>query len=316
MPEFSSIRLIFWGTGGSIAQGSLEQPCIALQLDEKILLLDVGEHCQKIFEVFRLGSNSPLYIFISHLHSDHYNGLRPLLESLSLLGRHNPVHILGPSGLRHVLAHGFEKLDFPVYITELLSGEGVIGLLNNALSVTYVSAPHSLHALSYVFKTKEKIKLDEDKLNEARVPKKLRRKLLSEKKVISGDVEYNLKDFVKQVIPGVKISYSGDTLPSHRFAAKALNSDVLIHEATLLRDDWYEKPYIAHSSVEDALFIAKKAKVKLLVLFHFSARYRDLSKLASRGRASFPRVIFAERGLTVSIFFSYPRVFKIDWHAC
>jgi len=312
MSEISMVRILLWGAGGSVAQGRLEQPCNALQLNEKIILLDAGEHCQKMFEVFRLGSNSPLYIFISHLHSDHYNGLNPLLESFSLLGRKRPVYIYGPFGLRRIVMHNLEKLNFPVHVTEFLSEEGTFHLIENILSVRYVSAPHSLNALSYIFETKEKIRLDEEKLNTAKLSPIQRKKLTQDGLVIKDGIPYKLKDFVKQVVPGIKVAYSGDTLPNFRFAAKALDSDVLIHEATLLKSDWYEKPYMAHTSLEDALNLARKIRAKLIVLTHFSSRYRDNDKLEIEARTLFPRVIFAEKGLIINILFKYPRIFHVE----
>ncbi|RLF24840.1 MAG: ribonuclease Z, partial [Thermoprotei archaeon] len=59
----------------------------------------------------------------------------------------------------------------------------------------------------------------------------------------------------------------------------SMNADVLIHDSTLL-DNLREKALEdGHSTARLAAEVAKKARVRLLVLFHISARYVGMEHL-------------------------------------
>lgn len=78
---------------------------------------------------------------------------------------------------------------------------------------------------------------------------------------------------------GFKISYSGDCRPSARFADIGRNCDILIHESTF--DDGLEGDAQAkrHSTIGEALGVAKSMKAKNTILTHFSQRYQKLPTL-------------------------------------
>src|SRR5690606_25319865 len=60
-----------------------------INFNEQLFLIDCGEGTQ--MQLFRYGvkSNRISFIFISHLHGDHYLGLAGLLSSMNLHGRKN-----------------------------------------------------------------------------------------------------------------------------------------------------------------------------------------------------------------------------------
>ncbi|KAK9234121.1 beta-lactamase-like protein [Lipomyces kononenkoae] len=69
------------------------------------------------------------------------------------------------------------------------------------------------------------------------------------------------------------VAYSGDTRPNVAFAAAARNATLLIHEATL--DDTRVADAVAkqHSTVTEALLVARHALARNVVLTHISPRY-------------------------------------------
>ena len=75
---------------------------------------------------------------------------------------------------------------------------------------------------------------------------------------------------------GFKLSYSGDCRPSPLFTTIGQNSTVLLHEATF--EDEMKPDAIAkrHSTVSEALMVAKKMNAAVVVLTHFSQRYREM----------------------------------------
>ena len=72
---------------------------------------------------------------------------------------------------------------------------------------------------------------------------------------------------------GFKVTYSGDCRPSANLVLEGLESDLLIHEATF-GDDKFEEALIKnHSTIGEAIQVAKDMKAKNLLLTHFSQRY-------------------------------------------
>jgi len=67
-----------------------------------------------------------------------------------------------------------------------------------------------------------------------------------------------------------------DTLPNSNSIKLSLNADVLIHEATYSHKDRKKAFDQYHSTEIQAMDIADQAKVKKLILTHFSPRLRDI----------------------------------------
>ena len=80
---------------------------------------------------------------------------------------------------------------------------------------------------------------------------------------------YQLKDTNKKIV------FITDTLPNSNTIKLAKNCDVLIHEATFL-DKMHEiSKKCFHTTINQAMEIAEKSKVKQLILTHFDPRITD-----------------------------------------
>ncbi|KAL8965906.1 MAG: hypothetical protein Q9183_003624 [Haloplaca sp. 2 TL-2023] len=80
---------------------------------------------------------------------------------------------------------------------------------------------------------------------------------------------------------GFKFSYSGDCRPSKQFVQIGQDSTVLLHEATF--DDTMQTDAEAkkHSTMSEAIGVARAMKAKRLVLTHFSQRYQKIPELGA-----------------------------------
>ncbi|KAF3481098.1 tRNA endonuclease [Arthroderma uncinatum] len=78
---------------------------------------------------------------------------------------------------------------------------------------------------------------------------------------------------------GFKVSYSGDCRPSTRFIEIGRGSTLLIHEATF--DDNMISDAVAkrHSTISEAMTVGLRMEAKVVVLTHFSQRYRKMSDI-------------------------------------
>lgn len=74
----------------------------------------------------------------------------------------------------------------------------------------------------------------------------------------------------------IKITYSGDTLPSDDLVGIGQNSDVLIHEATMEDDLAKEAKIKMHSTISQAIDVGRRMNAKFVILTHFSQRYAKI----------------------------------------
>ena len=102
--------------------------------------------------------------------------------------------------------------------------------------------------------------------------------------------------------PGRKVVYTGDTRPAPSVVEAARGADLLVHDATFLREDAERAHETHHSTAEGAARVALEAGVRRLALTHLSARYAELPHLAeSEAREVFPGAVAAWDGFTIEV---------------
>ena len=69
----------------------------------EVLMIDCGEGTQIQMQRYSIKTRRLRHIYISHLHGDHYFGLPGLINSLSLGGRTEPLHLYGPAPLQPII---------------------------------------------------------------------------------------------------------------------------------------------------------------------------------------------------------------------
>lgn len=86
-------------------------------------------------------------------------------------------------------------------------------------------------------------------------------------------------DFKLDATQRFKVSYLGDTRPNPRFAEIGAGSDLLIHESSLAEDLIEEALAKKHSTMIEAVTMAKLMRCPKVVLTHFSTRYSNRADL-------------------------------------
>ncbi|NJE01677.1 ribonuclease Z [Thermococcus sp. JdF3] len=267
------LEVIFLGTGGIMPTRERNVPAIALRYRGEVILFDVGEGTMRQMNTAKLSPMKVEKIFITHFHGDHYLGLAALIQTMNLWDREKPLHIYGPKYtfefVQHFLQSGFFRPGFDIHVHEL----GETRLKFGDYEIWSFKVEHGIPALGYVFKEKDR--------RGRFLPEKLAQYGLSEGPVLGklereGQIEWNgriirLEDVTGPRRKGLKVVYTGDTEPAERVRLFAERADLLIHEATYLNPAHRGDSY--HSTVEEACETARRAKVKLLALFHRAFRY-------------------------------------------
>ncbi len=285
----STIRIAFFGTGGSWPSPGRNVMSVGLQIDSEVILFDCGEGTQRQIMCTKISFMKIKKIFITHFHGDHFLGLAGLIQTMVLNNRTEPLEIYGPEGAVNILTSflsvGYYSLSFPIRIYEVKSGD----MLDfGEYLIRVLGAEHPVPALSYLFKEKDIPRIDREKAEALSLNSRLLEKLRKDGHITHNGREVRIDEVAGGIRHGRKIVYSGDTAPTREMQEFAKDADVLIHEATA--DSSLEKKanQYGHSSARQAAEIAKKAGVRALAMVHISPRYKNPKVLVDEAREIFP----------------------------
>jgi len=291
------LRITFLGTSGSAPTTERSMPAIALKYERELLLWDCGECTQRQMMKYKTGYGSVDAIFISHPHLDHYLGVFGLMETLNLMAR--------PQGKIRVHAHGDlaeqlrEKYGF-VEAHALKKGAVYKG---DGFEIEAFPVKHCGGAYGFVFREDDRVKFHEEKAHKLGLKGRMFSEIQKKGFVTVGKKKIKLED-VSWVKKGIKVVYSGDTLPCGELANAAKDADLLICEGTLDPSMKEEAKERQHCTMEDAARIAREADAKQLVITHISPRYSDSEELKKSGdsiRKIFKNAVFAYDGMQIEL---------------
>jgi len=272
------MKLIFLGTSAAQPTENRGLSCICLERDGEILMFDAGEATQMSYLKSGLGWNKKMKILVTHLHGDHCVGLLGLLQTMSMQHRTEPLEIYGPIGIEEFISANIKVLNFglsfPVMITTV--NEGKI-FESKIYSIYACKANHSVITFSYLFEEKDKPgRFDIEKARKLEIPEgKLWNQLQNGMKIKIKDRIIVPEQVLGEKRPGKKIGISGDTMPSKELENFFEGCDYLVFDSTFLEDSKARAEETFHSTAKQAAILSKNARVKNLILTHFSARYKD-----------------------------------------
>ena len=299
------MKIVILGAGGTIPTLFRNLPAVALQREGEIFLFDCGEATQIQLSRSGLSPSKIKYIFISHLHGDHLTGLPGLLMTLSQLSRNSPLHIFGPPGIAEYIDaikryFGFKPF-YDLIIKEIGEGRVFEGM---GYWVEAVATDHTIFALGYALEEERRPgRFLLDKALKLGVPEGPLFRKLQEGNNITLDNGRIIRsqDVMGDLRKGRKIVYAVDTRPCEAVVSLSLNADLLIHDGMFSDDLREEAKKKGHSTVVEAAEVAKKAKVKRLLITHISPRYQNNKDLEQEAASIFPGAVIAKDFLRIEI---------------
>jgi ribonuclease Z len=148
--------------GSSSATPTLNrnQSCQLVNINQHFLLLDCGEGAQIQLLKHKIKIHKINYIFISHLHGDHYLGLFGLISSMHLQGRSSELTIFGPPGLADIitlqLKYSETVLTYPVHFKEIRSELAQKILETDEYTVETIPMNHRILCNGFLIREKKK----------------------------------------------------------------------------------------------------------------------------------------------------------------
>ena len=245
------------GSGAALPTGHRRCSAQVVNINGFKLLLDCAEGTQDRIRQHHLKLQSLGTVLISHLHGDHFFGLAPLLSTMHLCGRTEPMTIVAPKGAKEVIKTTFaltgNHVDYEMNFIEMDFAEGIHRVFEGKRCT--VDAFPLVHS----------------------VP----------------DYGFRITEMPRGANPARVYSYCCDTAYTEEIIPFIQGSNLLCLECTFaneLEDLARER---CHLTAGQAGRLAALAGAKQLLLTHISARYKDPQIILDQASAEFPDAILA-----------------------
>lgn len=300
-------NLTILGSSSAIPTSERYPTAQVLNVLGRLFLIDCGEGTQIQIRRQKIGFGKINHIFISHLHGDHFYGLIGLISTMNLLGLKNDIHIYSSSELKTILQ---PQLDF-------LKGDLQFNIIFHPLNfkkpqkiysdkkVEVFSFPlkHSIPVCGFLFREIQKEpNIKKEYVNKYNIP-------IASIKAIKNGAGYQTskgeylthRELTIPTVTPRSYAFCTDTCLQLPVANFIQNVDLLYHESTFTEKmkDWAEKTY--HSTALDAAKMAKAANAKMLLLGHFSSRYKNVTPFVEEAKTIFENTLAVEEGQTFKV---------------
>ena len=273
-----------------------------LEIKNRLFLIDCGEGTQVQLRKNKIRFSKINHIFISHLHGDHFFGLIGLVSTFTLLNRNTDLHIYGPKGIKEIiklqlrLANSWTN--YGLHFHELESNVSEIVFEDDKVVVKTIPLKHRIYTNGFLFEEKiDKRKLNTDAVQNYEIDKCYFQNIKNGKDITLEDgrvIENAQLTFDPK--PPMSYAFCSDTAYNEAIIPLINGVDVLYHEATFLQSEEGLAGKTMHSTAKEAATIALKAKVKKLILGHYSTRYENIGLFKEEAETIFPQVLLADDG--------------------
>lgn len=271
-------------------------------LKDQMILIDCGEGTQMQLSRYKIRISKINYIFISHLHGDHYFGLIGLLTSFGLLNRKSELTIICPPELPAIIQIQLNaasiQLSYPIRY-QLMHTAGTVAETRH-FRIDCFAVSHRISCWGcWIEEKKLPRKINREKVLSYKIPAAFYAQLQlgADYQTSSGMVIKNEELTFPGTIPR-SYAFSSDTLYIPELASIVKGVTLLYHEATYLQDLPEKAKERYHSTSVEAASIALMAGAQKLIIGHFSSKYEDITAFETEAKSVFPETSLAMEGVT------------------
>ena len=291
-------KLTILGSGSALPASGRKPTAQVLEHNGKFLLIDCGEGTQSRLRENKISFDKITHIFISHLHGDHYFGLPGLLSTMHLLGRTRDVQLFGPPGLLTILKLQFELsktyLSFKLQFKAIEKEESILNL--KGLRCRSIELNHRLKCFGFVFEEEIKPRrINGPVVKELEVPHFFMENLrLGEDYLNSEGKVYPNLSLTLEPKKSHTYAFCSDNRIKSDFFKKLEGVTILYHESTFLHQELIKAKKTLHSTAKEAALLAVKVRPDLLILGHYSARYRSIKPILEEAKSIYKNTQVSE----------------------
>lgn len=273
-----------------------------LELRNKQFLIDCGEGCQIRMRQYAVKTNRLNHIFISHLHGDHCFGLIGLLSSFGMLDRTADMHIHAHPDLEKILRaqldYFCEGMPYKVFFEPINPSRHELVYEDRSVEVYSIPLKHRVPCCGYLFAEKERERhIIREMIDAYQVPVREIARIKQGADFVTEDGRVISNErLTTPASPAIRYAYCSDTAYSEKIIPWIEGVDCLYHEATFDSSLLPRAKETMHSTALQAAEIARMARVRQLIIGHFSARYTNQQLLLDEARSVFEATTLAKDG--------------------
>jgi ribonuclease Z len=240
-----SMRLVLLGTGYPYPSAKRAGPSCAVVVGQRVFIVDSGRGTVMRLAATGIPWSAIEAVFLTHLHSDHIDGLPDLFHSTWQFGDGKPFDLYGPEGTKSIADAMLQFYGPDIHIrrdlTEKLYPEGAKIRAHKIEEGVVYEIPEVVRVTAF----------------------------LVDHRPVEPAFGYRFDAGQHSIV------ITGDTRPNQNLIRYAKGADILVHEAYVRSDSPTSIPdakgwsiYDYHSSAKEAGEVAEKAQAKVLVLTH------------------------------------------------
>jgi len=302
-----SFQLTILGTGSATPVLTRNPTAHHLQIEQDGYLIDCGEGTQNQLLYYKIRTTKLKYIFITHLHGDHFFGLIGLLSTLNMHRRIEDLWIFAPKGLAEIitiqLKYSDTRLNFKIHFTETQTEKSYLLFTNEHVKITTIPLIHRVPCCGFLFQERRKKRKIIKNTRPTDLTFEQIKRLKDGEDILNddGSIKYKNEDYTIPSLKSGSYAFCSDTLYNEAIIDIIKNVDLLYHEATFLDELLPRAIQTNHSTTKQAALIAKKAHVGKLIIGHYSSRYKELDTHLAEAREVFMNTYLAVEGETHKI---------------
>jgi ribonuclease Z len=301
-----TLHVFFLGTAGALPTPMRNPPCIMVRRGSDTLLFDCGEGAQQQMMRARTGFLVDA-IFVTHWHADHFFGIAGLVQTLSFMGRTDPLPVYGPAWVHEAVSAirslSRFNLKFPLSTVQMGHGSEI---RFKGYTVKAFATDHGMESLGYILEEDARPgRFNRDQAVKLGVPPGPLFGRLQRGETVcivrdSGSVHVRPDEVMGPPRPGRKIVYTGDTRPVHQqILVLAKNPDLLIHDATYDSQEFERAREAFHATAGEAGEAARALNARVLAMVHVSSRYTSTAGHLKDAEKVFPGHVLIPSDLDV-----------------
>ncbi|MGN1021288.1 MAG: ribonuclease Z [Aristaeellaceae bacterium] len=290
------INVTLLGTSALIPLPDRAETAALLVCGGHSILFDCGEGTQTAARKAGVSLVKTDVIALTHYHGDHIFGLPGLLQTMSMMGRTEPLTLVGPGDMEKELEHMIPLIGWLPYELKLVSlPAGGVELTQlcqgwpGGARLTPVATAHRVVSQGYVFELPRAGRFMPEKAKALGVPTNQWRMLQKGESVQLGEQTILPEMVMGAPRKGLKVVFSGDTAVCDALEQASQDADLLLCEATYGENAQAQLAADhGHMNFAQAGQLAQKARVRRLWLMHYSQMVEDPMAYLPNAQAFFP----------------------------